>query len=95
MATSADVLNGAWVFGDADGARLGRATRLIWVIVACMAALFAWAYFARLDEVATGAGRVVPSTREQVIQSLEGGHPRKTAGEAGRHRSARPDPRAA
>ncbi|MFV1920168.1 HlyD family efflux transporter periplasmic adaptor subunit [Sphingomonas sp. MJ1 (PH-R8)] len=73
MATSADVLNGAWVFGDADGARLGRATRLIWVIVACMAALFAWAYFARLDEVATGAGRVVPSTREQVIQSLEGG----------------------
>jgi adhesin transport system membrane fusion protein len=73
MATNADALNGSWVFGDTDGTRLGRATRLIWVIVGCLAALCVWAYFARLDEVTTGAGRVVPSTREQVIQSLEGG----------------------
>ncbi|MCC2977031.1 HlyD family type I secretion periplasmic adaptor subunit [Sphingomonas sp. PL-96] len=73
MASNADALNGSWVFGDADGIRLGRAMRLIWVIFACLAALCIWAYFARLDEVATGAGRVVPSTREQVIQSLEGG----------------------
>lgn len=63
----------AWIYGDADSPRLRRATRLIWLIVACLGALFAWAYFARLDEVATGAGRIVPSTREQVIQSLEGG----------------------
>jgi adhesin transport system membrane fusion protein len=36
-------------------------------------ALFVWAYFATLDEVATGTGKVVPSMQEQVIQSLEGG----------------------
>jgi adhesin transport system membrane fusion protein len=32
-----------------------------------------WAYFAILDEVSTGDGKVVPISREQVIQSLEGG----------------------
>lgn len=32
-----------------------------------------WAKFAVLDEVATGQGKVTPSTREQVIQSLEPG----------------------
>ncbi|QCB56748.1 HlyD family type I secretion periplasmic adaptor subunit [Sphingopyxis sp. PAMC25046] len=32
-----------------------------------------WAWLAELDEVATGDGRVVPTSREQVIQSLEGG----------------------
>ena len=34
---------------------------------------FLWADNASLDEVTRGEGAVVPSSREQVIQSLEGG----------------------
>ncbi|MGE0613636.1 MAG: HlyD family type I secretion periplasmic adaptor subunit, partial [Hyphomicrobiales bacterium] len=43
---------------------------------ACLAlavTFVAWAYFAELEAVARGEGRVVPSTRMQVVQSLEGG----------------------
>lgn len=32
-----------------------------------------WAWFGILDEVSTGTGKVIPSSREQVIQSLDGG----------------------
>lgn len=32
-----------------------------------------WAWFGKLDEVATGTGKVIPSSREQVLQSLDGG----------------------
>lgn len=46
---------------------------LLWLIVAAMAIFLAWACFARLDEVAVGEGRVTPASREQIVQSLEGG----------------------
>lgn len=46
---------------------------LLWLIVAAMAIFLAWARFARLDEVAVGEGRVTPASREQIVQSLEGG----------------------
>jgi adhesin transport system membrane fusion protein len=32
-----------------------------------------WAFFAKIDEVSRGEGKVVPSSKMQVIQSLEGG----------------------
>src|SRR4030067_1538050 len=32
-----------------------------------------WAYFAKLDEVTSGEGKVIPSSQVQVIQNLEGG----------------------
>jgi adhesin transport system membrane fusion protein len=32
-----------------------------------------WAWFFKLEEVSTGTGKVVPSSKEQTIQSLEGG----------------------
>ncbi|MNV05818.1 Hemolysin secretion protein D, chromosomal [compost metagenome] len=32
-----------------------------------------WAWFGILDEVSTGTGKVIPSSREQVLQSLDGG----------------------
>ena len=32
-----------------------------------------WAWFGVLDEVSTGSGKVIPSSREQVLQSLDGG----------------------
>jgi adhesin transport system membrane fusion protein len=34
---------------------------------------FAWAKFAKLDEVTRGDGKVIPSSKIQVIQNLEGG----------------------
>lgn len=52
---------------------LPRASLLVWIIAALLLALLAWAWLFRLDEVSTGAGKVVPSSREQMIQSLEGG----------------------
>lgn len=36
-------------------------------------AFFLWAAFARIEQVTSGEGRVISSSREQVIQSLEGG----------------------
>lgn len=57
----------------ADDARLVRSKRIIWLISLLLIAAFAWAYHARLDEVTTGNGRVIPTLREQLIQSLEGG----------------------
>lgn len=45
----------------------------IWLIAACFTAFGIWAYNAVLDEVVRGSGKVVPSSRTQVIQSLEGG----------------------
>ena len=32
-----------------------------------------WAWYGILDEVSTGTGKVIPSSREQVLQSLDGG----------------------
>ncbi|GAA4521584.1 HlyD family type I secretion periplasmic adaptor subunit [Chelativorans composti] len=59
--------------GGADDVRLVRSTRIIWAFAAMLAIALVWAYFAVLDEVATGQGRVIPTSREQVIQSREGG----------------------
>jgi adhesin transport system membrane fusion protein len=53
--------------------RLKSSTQLTWLVAALFVVAVIWAWFARLDEVATGTGRVVPTSREQVIQSLEGG----------------------
>ncbi|AQS64194.1 Type I secretion system membrane fusion protein PrsE [Rhizobium rhizogenes] len=64
---------GGWAFGDDDGRNLTRSSRVVQLFVALLVALLVWAYFARLDEVSSGDGRVVPTSREQVIQSLEGG----------------------
>ncbi len=61
------------LFGGEGEARLVHATRLVWILAALFAAALLWSWFADLDEVATGEARVVPTSREQVIQSLEGG----------------------
>jgi adhesin transport system membrane fusion protein len=65
--------NEDWAFLDDDGKHLRRSSSLVALLAFLMATLGTWAYFAPLDEVSTGDGRVVPSRREQVIQSLEGG----------------------
>ena len=56
-----------------DERRLRRSTRVVSVALAGLVAFLTWAYFATLDEVASGSGRVIPTSREQTIQSLEGG----------------------
>lgn len=61
------------LFGGDGGARLTTARRLVWILAGLFATALAWAWFADLDEVATGEARVVSSSHEQVIQSLEGG----------------------
>ncbi len=43
------------------------------LIIAFLVVAFVWADTAVVDEVTRGEGRVTPSSREQVIQSLEGG----------------------
>jgi adhesin transport system membrane fusion protein len=50
-----------------------RARLLLYTIAALMLLLVLWAFFARVDEVVRGDGRVIPSKQVQVIQSLDGG----------------------
>lgn len=50
-----------------------KSGRIIWVFFIGLIVLATWAYFATLSEVSNGTGRVVPTSSEQVIQSLEGG----------------------
>lgn len=46
---------------------------LLWTILLCLVGFFVWAYAAVLDEVVRGTGRVIPSSKVQVVQNLEGG----------------------
>ena len=56
-----------------DEAEIVNSSRIIWTFLILLVSLLAWSYFAELVEVSTGTGKVVPTSREQVIQSLEGG----------------------
>lgn len=47
--------------------------KIVWITVALMSITLLWAYWAKLDEVIVGEGRVVPASAIQQIQSLEGG----------------------
>lgn len=53
--------------------RLPRASLVAWSLFALLAVFIGWASLFKLDEVTTGSGKVIPSSHEQVIQSLEGG----------------------
>lgn len=52
---------------------LPRASWMIWIIGLGLIALLLWAWLFKLEEVSTGTGKVIPSSKEQTIQSLEGG----------------------
>jgi adhesin transport system membrane fusion protein len=47
--------------------------RLFWTILSGVLVFVVWAMFAKLDEVAVGESKVIPFSRSQMIQSLEGG----------------------
>lgn len=57
----------------ADDVALHHSTRIIGSLVLIVMILGTWAWFAELDEVSKGDGKVIPSSHEQIIQSLEGG----------------------
>ncbi|MBV4365514.1 HlyD family type I secretion periplasmic adaptor subunit [Erwinia sp. BNK-24-b] len=50
-----------------------RTSAIIWLCAAALVVFFIWAHFAILDEVTVGTGKVTPSSRAQVIESLDGG----------------------
>lgn len=64
---------GAWANSSNEGKRLKQSKRFVRLVMLFFVVLFAWAYLAVLDEVSNGTGKVVPTSHEQVIQSLEGG----------------------
>lgn len=53
--------------------KLPRSTLVAWSLFVLFALFTIWASMFQLDEVTTGSGKVIPSSHEQVIQSLEGG----------------------
>ena len=46
---------------------------LVWATATTLVVALAWAGFFSLDEITRGQGKVIPSSREQVIQSLDSG----------------------
>ncbi|WP_233871709.1 HlyD family type I secretion periplasmic adaptor subunit [Paraburkholderia adhaesiva] len=46
---------------------------ILYLIAAILVIGLLWAHFAKVEEITIGEGRVIPASREQVIQSLEGG----------------------
>ncbi|RFD32549.1 secretion protein HlyD [Pseudomonas sp. GL93] len=52
---------------------LPSASKLVWSIALALIAFTAWAAYFKLDEVSTGTGKVIASSKEQVVKSLEGG----------------------
>ena len=61
----------------AEASRIGEISRasniLLFAIAGSFAALITWAALAEIDTVAQASGKVVPSARVQLMQSLEGG----------------------
>jgi|APLak6261690937_1056196.scaffolds.fasta_scaffold00805_5 adhesin transport system membrane fusion protein len=50
-----------------------KAKTLLYTIAVTLGLFVIWAFFAEVDEVTRGEGRVIPSKQVQVIQSLDGG----------------------
>ncbi|WP_114195384.1 HlyD family efflux transporter periplasmic adaptor subunit [Edaphovirga cremea] len=50
-----------------------RVSGIIWLSLVGLIVFFIWAYFAILDEVTVGTGKVTPSSRAQQIETFDGG----------------------
>jgi membrane fusion protein, adhesin transport system len=59
------------VFNDSPKGR--GASSLLWVTILAVISFAVWASVFEIDEVAVGQGKVTPSSKGQVVQSLEGG----------------------
>ncbi|ROS14988.1 adhesin transport system membrane fusion protein [Raoultella sp. BIGb0399] len=58
---------------EEDEVQIVKSRRLIIMLAIMLLISSIWAWFAVLDEVSTGNGKVIPGSREQVIQTLDGG----------------------
>ncbi|MGY1518949.1 HlyD family efflux transporter periplasmic adaptor subunit [Luteimonas sp. A482] len=58
---------------DGDEVRASGSSRVVLWVAVFLVVFLAWAWWFKVDEVSSGGGQVVPTSREQVIQSLEGG----------------------
>ncbi|MGJ7457311.1 HlyD family type I secretion periplasmic adaptor subunit [Halomonas sp. RA08-2] len=69
-------LNRDWA-SDADWARMQqdpiRARAFLYGVLLTVLALLVWSWFAAIDEVTRGSGRVIPSSQLQRIQTFDGG----------------------
>lgn len=52
---------------------LPKTSLVIWIIAIGLLIFLIWAWLFKLEEVSVGTGKVIPSSKEQVIQSLDGG----------------------
>src|SRR5690606_30480576 len=58
---------------EVDDLRASGATVVVRWLVLFFALFFIWAWFFKIAVVSTGPGKVIPSSREQIIHSLDGG----------------------
>lgn len=56
-----------------DTMRHRAARPILWVTLLTIATFVAWSAWAKVDDITRGEGKVVPASRMQTIQSLEGG----------------------
>lgn len=62
---------------DVYGAMLTEVPSLhrltIWAMASLLLCFLIWSYFAALQQVTSGIGKIIPSTQVQIVQSLDGG----------------------
>jgi adhesin transport system membrane fusion protein len=61
------------LYGQANEKPQGKIDVLFFSIIILLSLLIVWANFAEVDELARGEGKVIPSSKIQSIQSLDGG----------------------
>jgi adhesin transport system membrane fusion protein len=60
-------------FGERNELTLSGAKRILLAIAVFLSLFALWSFFFSIEEVTRGNGKVIPSSREQIIQSLDGG----------------------
>ncbi|MGA1931986.1 HlyD family type I secretion periplasmic adaptor subunit [Arcobacter sp. YIC-464] len=50
-----------------------RLRLFLWFLILSVSALIGWAYYAQIDEIVRGEGKVVPRSENKIVQNLEGG----------------------
>ncbi len=58
---------------DGDFQARKSANIMLWIILGFFVLAFAWAAFTKIDRTVRAAGRIVPSSKLQVVSNLEGG----------------------
>lgn len=70
---SDDAIDNALTLGREDELTLSGAKRIMFCVMLFLLLFAIWASVFTIEEVTKGNGKVIPSSREQIIQSLDGG----------------------